>query len=404
MSTSGALSIALTACLAASACTGGHAIVGAPFVARGTAGAGGGDASAGTDGGTVGDVADAASSDATDAPAPVTPFSAAVVTRIPLPGTPTAATYNAGTKKAYFKCLTAAQVSAGIAVVDDTKNAVVANIPAPSPLTALASNATTKRVYGVVDDSVLVIDSAADTVTTTVPTPDHSMIVGLTVDELHDQVFVISKGAVVAYLYAFDGKTNSFGAAHQILLNPVGTPPLAVDGAAQKVFILGADSNMQGEEVTVNAMTGTPVKLTTTDKMVSPSGSGIVALGDGTAALVFVSPGFVKVLEHGEFPLPATFTPTSVALLPLATRANVLVLGFGASGEPLGYTVDPSATKPTSVTMALGDDVFKTTTIQQVVVGASLPNGAELYLDAKPGPDSTAQLGPAETVKIALTR
>ncbi|MDB4982274.1 MAG: hypothetical protein JWM82_3026, partial [Myxococcales bacterium] len=323
--------------------------------------------------------------------------------KIPLPGTPTVATYNGGTKRAYFGCVTPTNTTAGVAVVDDLTNTVVATIMPSQPFTALASNALTKKVYGVQGAQLDVIDGATNAIATTVQTPDQSPISGLAVDEPNNLVYVLTKTATMANLYVVDGATNTFGASHQILLNPIGMPPIAVDGKTQSVFVLGADSNMFGEEVTVDGMTGAPKMLTTTNSMVSPSGSGIFSLGDGTAALVFVSPGLVKLLGHADVLLPTTFTPTGVTVMDAGERRDVILVGLGSDGVPVGYRIAGSDETLSTFSLALGGDVFAKTIPGQVLTAAPLPNGTELYLDLAPDPKTGSPPGPAETIKIELT-
>src|SRR5262245_51194089 len=55
-------------------------------------------------------------------------LAASVITTVTLPGTPVAVAYNAGTKKAYFACLTPAKQAAGVAVVDGATNAVLTTV------------------------------------------------------------------------------------------------------------------------------------------------------------------------------------------------------------------------------------------------------------------------------------
>jgi hypothetical protein len=383
------LALALASAALTGACGGGRAVVGGPSAAGGGGFAGASGGSSGTGG--VGGAGGASA------------YTAALIAKIALPGTPTVATYNAGTKMAYFSCVTATNTSAGVAVVDDMTNAVVATITPGKPLTALAANALTKKVYGVEGDQLDVIDSASNAIEATVETPDQSPISGLAVDETHNLVYVLTKTATMANLYIVDGASRAFGASHQILLNPIGTPPIAVDGKTQSVFVLGADSNMFGEEVTVDGMTGTPKKLTTTNSMVSPSGSGIFSLGDGTAALVFVSPGLVKLLGHADVLLPMTFMPTGVTVMGADLRRDVVLVGLGSDGVPLGYRIAGSDETLSSFSLALGGGVFSNTIPGEVLTAAPLPNGSELYLDLAPDPVTGTPPGPAETIKIKLT-
>jgi hypothetical protein len=389
------LALAVASLAATAGCNGGKAVVGVPRAAAGLSGSAGQGGSSGAGGGSAG-----ADGGATGAPV----FTAALLATIPLPGTPTVATYNGGTKKAYFSCVTATNTSAGIAVVDDTTNAVVATITPGMPLTALASNALTKKVYGVEGDQLDVIDGATDTITGTVETPDKSPIVGLAIDETRNQIYVLTKTVTVAYLYVVDGVTDTFGSAHQILLTPVGTPSIAVDAQRQLVFVLGADSNMSGEEVTVDGTTGAPMMVNSTDSKVSPSGSGIFSMGDGSAALVFVSPGLVKLLGRDDVVLPTTFTPTGVTVMRgSGPRRDVVLVGQGSDGVPLGYRIDGASSALSSFSLALGGGVFANTIPGEVLAAAPLPNGSELYLDLAPDPTTGTPPGPAETIKLKLT-
>jgi hypothetical protein len=408
--------------------------------ACGSGASGGGDADASGVTDAQGDAgADADADDFVDA-APVT-LAAAVVTTIALPGVPTVAAYNAGTKKVYFGCQTPAKTSAGVAVVDDVTNTVVATIAVAAPLTSLVANGTTKKMYGVEGDQIDVIDSATDTITTKVATPDQTPIAGLAVDEAHDRVYVVASSGGTTSLYALDGALNTLAAPTPVLLSPEGAPPIAVDPVTQKVFVLGVDSNQEGLVVTFDGPSGIPLGLATTKSRVSASASAVMSLGDGTAAMLLVSPSVVGHLGHMDVSLPDPFTPTAVVELDFGAGPSVVVVGTLAGAPAQGYAVAPGngALSPFSLD---GDGaVFANEAAQQIIAAAPIAGGTELFVDLADLPatadasfdggegadtadggdagavdagggvadggvgDGGAALrsGPAETVKIALT-
>ena len=129
-----------------------------------------------------------------------------------------------------------------------------------------------------------------------------------------------------------------------------------------------------------------------------------MALGDGTAALVFVSPSLVMFLDHPNVILPTTFTPTSVAVMGSGPAQSVILVGFGADRGPLGYTLQGADHPLASFSLALGGGVFSKTLPQQILISAPRGNGTELYLDVKADPMSDLLVGPSETHKLTLTR
>jgi hypothetical protein len=331
-------------------------------------------------------------------------LTAVLLATIPLPGMPTAATYNAGTKKAYFGCQTQAKTSAGLAVVDNDTNAVVTTLMPVDPVTSLVANATTKMVYGVERDQIDVIDSMTDTITAMVQTPDQSAIAGLAVDETHNRIYVIaSNNAGAANLYVLDGVLNTLSTPTPVLLTPAGAPPIAVDPVTQKVFVLGLDSNATGLIVTVDGTNGVPQSIESTASKVDPLASGVVSLGDGTAAILLVSPGIVKRLEHLEVALPASFTPTGVAVVGAGFAPSVLVVGFGADGQPQGYGVATSNGTLSPFSLALAGSLSPGTVADQILTGAAIAGGSEFYVDVKPDAASGTTFGPTETIKMKLT-
>jgi hypothetical protein len=332
-----------------------------------------------------------------------TPLTAAVTATIDLPGIPVAAAYNAGTKKAYFACGTPAGASAGVAVVDDGTNAVVATIATAAAVTSLAANSTTKIVYGAEGAQVDVIDSASDTISTTVKISDGSTIVGLGVDELHDQTYVVTTTQGMTELFVIDGATGMLQSRRPPLLTPAGMPPVAIDGASQSVFVLGVDSNLEGEIVTLDGPSGAATGLAAVASKVDPSVSGIVSLGDGRAAILLVKPGLVRVLPNKDFGLPAALAPAGIAACNLGGGPVALVVGFGASGGLEGYGVDATtgALSPFGVPLAGG--VPAGTTAARMLAAASLTGGGcEIYVDPTPDPNSAAAFSPTRTIKLTI--
>jgi hypothetical protein len=331
-------------------------------------------------------------------------LTAALITTIPLPGIPTVAAYNAGTKKAYFGCQTQMETSAGVAVVDDSTNTVVGTIITSNPVTNLVANATTKMIYGVELDQLDVIDSATDTITAMVKTPDGSAIAGLAVDETRNRIYVIASNVGGAGLSVLDGAQNTLGAATSVLLRPTGTPPIAVDATTQRVFVLGVDSNSAGLVVTLDGTSGIPQSIASTKSQVSPAVSGIVSLGDGTAAILLVSPSVVKHLGHVDVALPTTFTPTGITGGDVRSGPSVIVVGFGSDGQSLGYGVDTSTGAVSPFSLALAGGLPLDMVAAEILTAEAITSGSEVYIDLKPNPSSGVLFGPAETIKIRLTR
>jgi hypothetical protein len=364
--------------------------------------AGGGDvAEAGGDAadGSAGDIADTASEAARDA-APLT-LAATFGVTIPLPGIPTIAVYNEGTNRVYFGCVSQTKTSAGVAVVDDATNTVIATIPTVNPVTSVAANATTRMIYAAELDQIDVIDSTTDKITTMVTTPDQSPIAGLAVDEAHNRIYAVSTTDVAASLYVLDGVLNTLAAPTPILLSPIGVPAIAVDGTTQKVFVLGVDSNTEGLVLTVDGPSGVPVDIENTASRVSASASGVVSLGDGTAAILLLSPGVVKHLGHDDLSLPDGFTPTGVAGISVS-GPSALVVGFGADRALRGYVVDPASDVLSPFSLPTGGDLAAGTIVEQVVPASAVLGYSELYLDLAPDATGTLPFGPAETIKVGL--
>jgi hypothetical protein len=332
------------------------------------------------------------------------PLTAAVVTTIDLPGIPVAAAYDGGTKKAYFACRTPGGASAGIAAVDDVTNAVVATITSGS-VTALAANAMTKTVYAAEGALLDVIDSATDTISTTVKISDGSTIVGLAVDEGHNRTYVVTVTDLGTELFSLDGATNVLQGLRPPLLKPVGMPPVAVESASQSVFVLGVDSNGEGVIVTLDGPSGVPTKLASTKSHVDPSVSGIVPVGDGTAAVLLVNPGVVKRLQGMEVALPSSFAPAGVAAVDFGAGARALVVGFAASGAGAfsGFGVDTTSGALSPFGVPLDGGLPAGTTAARLLVAAPVPGGAEVYVDPTPDPESAAPFSPTRTIKLTVT-
>jgi hypothetical protein len=370
----------------------------------------GGDAASPSDAAdapTTPDGGDAASpSDATDVSGDVVIVAptliAALSATIALPGVPVAAAYNAGTKKAYFACQTPTKASAGVAVVDDVTNAIVATITSAAPLTSLAANATTKTVYGAEGAQVDVIDSATDTISKTVMIPDGSTIAGLAGDEAHNRTYVVTTTPGGTELFVLDGATNMISSLRPPLLKPVGTPSVAVDDTTQKLFVLGVDSNNEGEIVTLDGPSGVPTSLATTNSMVDPSVSGVVPLGNGTATILFVKPAVVKGLEQRDITLPASFTPGGVAAADLGRGPITLVVGFGAGGALEGFGADTSTGALSPFGVPLDGGLPPNTTAALLLTAAPIPGGSEVYVSPTPDPKADASFSPTETIKITV--
>jgi hypothetical protein len=374
----------------------------------------GGDASSPSDAGDAPpDLADAlspgdaqdGSSDGTSVVVAPT-LTAAVSATIALPGIPVVSTYNAGTRKAYFACQTPAKASAGVAVVDDLTNAIVATITPAAPVTSLAANAATKTVYGGEGAQIDVIDSATDMVSKTVSIPDGSAIVGLAVDEAHNRTYVVTTMPGMTELFVLDGATGVLSPLRPPLLTPAGMPSVAVDGPTQQLFVLGVDSNNEGEIVTLDGPSGVPTHLATTNSLVDRSVSGIVPVGNGTAAILLVKPGVVKGLEQSDVVLPAAFTPAGVAAADLGRGPITLVSGFGAGGALEGFGVDTAtgALSPFDVPLDPGmGGLPPGTTAARLLTAAPIAGGSEVYVSPTPDPKSDAPFSPTETIKIAVT-
>jgi hypothetical protein len=331
-------------------------------------------------------------------------LTATLVQTITLPGTPTVSTYNAATKKAYFACQDAAMASVGVAVVDNATNAVVATIMLTGPVTGLAANAATKTVYASENDQIDVIDGATDKVTATVKTPDGALIEGLAVDETRNLIYAVATKDPTSGLYVLDGASNTMRFIRGVLLNPKGSPPVAVDPAMQLVFVLGADSNGSGLIAAFDAVSGTPQRLAqSNDSQVSASASGVVALGGGKAAALLLGPNVLKGLGQPDVQLPAGFTPTGIAAAPATSGGqNVIVVGFGADGGSQVLVVDAVTGLPSPFSLGLGGRALSTTVAAGVLTAAPILGGTELYVDEL-DPKSAPPTGPAETLKVDLS-
>ena len=199
------------------------------------------------------------------------------------------------------------------------------------------------------------------------------------------------------------GTLNTLAAPTPILLSPLGVPAIAVDGTTQKVFVLGVDSNTEGLVLTVDGPSGVPVDIENTASHVSASASGVVSLGDGTAAILLLSPGVVKRLGDHDLSLPDGFTPTGVAGVDVGSGASALVVGFGAERPLRGYIVDPASRVLSPFSLPAEGDLAAGTIVEEVVPAAATASVSELYLDLAPDATGTLPSGPAETIKVALT-
>ncbi|HVU49643.1 MAG TPA: hypothetical protein VHL80_03090 [Polyangia bacterium] len=337
-----------------------------------------------------------------DGPAPPT-LTAAFVKAIDLPGIPVGAAYNAGTKKAYFACVTPAGASAGVAVVDDVQDEVVATITPAAAVSSLAADATTKVVYAAEGAAIEVIDSARDVVAKTVTIPDGSIIAGLAVDESHDKTYVVTTGVGGTELFVLDGPTATLTSLRQPLLAPVGMPVAAVDGPTQQLFILGNDSQAEGLVVTLDAPSGVPTHVFATPGKLDPAVSGVVLLGGGGAALLAVSPGVVEGLMQGEFTLPAAFKPAGVTAADLGQGPIVLVAGLRAGGGLEGLGVDTSTGGISPFQVPLAADLPASTTAARLLTAAPVSRGSEVYVTPTPDPKSGAAYAPAQALKLIVT-
>jgi hypothetical protein len=360
--------------------------------AGGGAGMGGAPDAAGAAGASTG-AADGGGAEA----AP--PASATLVKTIALPGIPTStSTYNAGTKKAYFACETAAKASAGIAVVDDATNEVVTTITPAGPVVGLAANAMTKKVYAAEGDQVEIIDSVTDTVLATVKTPDGAVIAGLAVDEPHDLVYLVATKAPQTGLYVLEGVPSAIRYIRFVLLTPSGAPPIAVDPETRRVFVMGADSNGAGLIITLDGLTGGPQRLVTTDSLVSATASGVVSLGAGKAAALFLEPDILKRIGEPDVYLPAGFTPTGIAATGSGNGSapSVVIDGFGANGRSQVHVLDGATGQFAAYDLALGGG-----TVAAGILVTAPASGIELYVDGA-DPKSDPPAGLAATTKVKL--
>jgi hypothetical protein len=347
------------------------------------------------------DGAGADGADRREAAAPT--FAATVVTTLALPGAPVAATYNAGTKKAYFACQAADKSSAGIAVIDDVANQVTKTLTPAAVVTSLAANATTKTVYGAEGGQIDVIDSAADVISTTVKISDGSTIAGLAVDEAHDKIYVVTTLSGMTELFVLDGATNVLSTSRNPLLTPVGAPSVAVDGPTQQVFVLGVDSNSEGEIVTLDGPSGAAIDLATTKSHVDPLVSGVAALGNGTASVLLVRPGVVKGLNQGDVTLPGSVAPAGVAAGDFAGTATTLVIGVNDAGALSGFGVDTATGALSPFGFPLNKNVPTGAVAARVVIAGPIVRGREAYVALAPDPKSDAPFSPTEAIKIAVT-
>jgi hypothetical protein len=328
-------------------------------------------------------------------------LTATLVQAITLPGAPTVSTYDPATKKAYFAFQNA--TGSGVAVVSDATNAVVATIMLTGPVSGLAANATTKTVYVSEGDQIDVIDGTTDQVTATVKTPDGALIEGVAVDETRNLTYAVATKDPISGLYVLDGATNMMRFIRNVLLNPKGSPPLAVDPTTNWVFVLGADSNGAGLIVAFDAVSGTPQKIAQSESEVSVSASGVVALGDGKAVALLLGPNILRGLGQPDVHLPGGFTPTGIASTAGANGArNVILVGFGADGGSQVLVVDGVTGMPSPFSLALGGRALSSTVAAGVLAAALIDGGTELYVDEL-DPKSAPPSGPAETLKIDLT-
>jgi hypothetical protein len=253
---------------------------------------------------------------------------------IALPGAAGAMAYNAGTKKVYVALTTTTDAgltaAGGIAVIDDTTNAVTGNVAATSSVVAMASNATTKTLYASEQTQVDVIDSTADTITTTVPFPSgHAE--GFAVDETNNKVYVLGDSAV----YVLDGATNTFGAspfAFTGMTPPTadftgGKPAIAFDSATGTLYAMGLASSLDGVVLSINATTGA-TNQTYTLTSEQPNAIVFVPGVGAVVTTVSASGGGNAVLVGQTTPGALSFAPASLALC----NTSVNVIGADATG------------------------------------------------------------------------
>src|SRR5262249_23399965 len=154
-----------------------------------------------------------------------------------------------------------------------------------------------KTIYGAEGSMLDIIDGTTDKIVATETLSDGSTIVGLGVDEAHGRTYMVTTKDGMTELFALeDGPLHILDPLRPPLLTPRGQSPIAVDGPGQQVFVLGVDSNGEGEIVTLDGPSGAPTHLAQTSSHVDPSVSGIVLLGDATAANLLVKPNIVKPL------------------------------------------------------------------------------------------------------------
>ena len=264
---------------------------------------------------------------------------------IPLAGSASALTYNTGTKKAYVGLSAVSDagytVPAGIAVASDASNAVTSTIATSGLVVALAANGTTSKVYASEQTQIDVIDSATDTITTTVPVPGNDNAQGMAVDLARNLVYVLGGSQV----YVLDGATNVFramgypftGFAAPIAAFTGGKSAIAYDATTATLYVIGLDSSLNGVVQAINATTGVAGTQTS---LMADQPTSVVALPGGAAVTVVDSSGGSGVVLVGQSPTVTSYVASSLAVC----GTTLAVVGSDSTGLAAFQAFTPTAT------------------------------------------------------------
>lgn len=371
----------------------------------------------GVDSGNV-DAPDPSDTGATDGASEVggdVPLPIVSATKIALPGTPLGMAYNTGTKKAYFACATtdASGVirNAGIAIVDDKTGTVIRTIAVSNTVKAMGANGTTKKVYAADGNTVDIIDSTTDAVTSVkLPkgaTSGFEFIMSFAVDESHNRVYVLGApgGSTTAIVHVLDGASDAFTAAFTVPIAPGGMNSIAVDPATQKIFVLGNDAAFNANIVTINGTNGTVAPAIVTAYGLANT-DGIVSVGDNNAAVTLLRsaslPSIVRFIDPVDAVLPAGFVPGGIATF----GVGLIITGYDSTtGDSHLLLVDRGGVVSTMSDAATKDEFLRHKLVAGAIIAGDLaPSSSTFYVELYPDPVTGKPLGEAAVLRVVLTK
>jgi YVTN family beta-propeller protein len=199
----------------------------------------------------------------------------------------------------------------GLTVIDTTTNTRIAEVPIRRPFASVGGEAVSpdgSKVYGIITDTVSVVDTATNTVTATITVGSDTF--GVAVSPDGSKVYVANDNADTVSV--IDTATNTVTATITVGSGPFGVA-VTPDGSKAYVAISGANTVS-----VINTATNT-VKSTITD----PSFNGPVAFGQ------FIQPVTAKKFAGA----PGRPNCRGVSASALASQYG----GLPAAAEALGY-------------------------------------------------------------------